>query len=45
MTFLWLIVWLLKDTPSVDFSGEWNNWAIALVVCAVIDLVGTRRIL
>lgn len=42
MTFIWLIVWLVKDTPSIDTSGDWNNWAIALVVCIAIDLLGGK---
>lgn len=37
MTFLWLIVWLIQDTPALH---QWNNWLIALIVCVVIDLVG-----
>ena len=40
MLVIWLIVWLVKDTPHVDFSGEWNNWAIALVICGALDLCG-----
>lgn len=43
MTFLWLIIWLINSTPSVDFHGSWNNWAIALVVCLAIDLLGVSR--
>lgn len=35
MTILWLIVWLVKDTPSLH---QWNNWLIALIICAVLDL-------
>lgn len=43
MTFLWLILWLLSDTPKIE---QWNNWAIALIVCVIIDFMGgseTRR--
>ena len=47
MTVLWLIVWLVSNTPQVQFKGEpiaeWNNWAIALAVCLVIDLIGAIR--
>ncbi len=39
MTFIWLIVWLLSSTPHVSFNS-WNSWAIALVVCAGLDLLG-----
>jgi hypothetical protein len=37
MTVLWLLVWLVKDTPPV---ADWNNWMVALVVCLAIDLLG-----
>ena len=40
MTVLWLIVWLLKDTPEVY---AWNSWLVALVVCVVVDVLGTRN--
>jgi hypothetical protein len=40
MTFLWLIVWLFSQTPSVEAFGSWNTWGIALGVCMFIDLVG-----
>lgn len=46
MLVLWLIVWLFKDTPVVSFEGgDLNNWAVALVVCALIDVFGTRNFL
>ncbi len=41
MTFLWLIVWLVAHTPTVQMFGTWNNWGIALAVCVVIDLTGS----
>lgn len=37
MTVLWLIVWLLNRTPQLY---AWNNWLIALVVCAALDFMG-----
>lgn len=40
MTFLWLLVWLLSSTPHL---GKWNNWEIALVVCAGIDILGVMK--
>ena len=40
MTVLWLIFWLLDGTPDVVFSGQWNNWAIALVICLALDIFG-----
>lgn len=39
MLFLWLCVWLLSGTPDVTFSGHWNNWAVALVICGVLTLL------
>lgn len=42
MTFIWLIVWLVSDTPELH---SWNNWAIALIVCLAIDLLGGSRAL
>ena len=35
MTVIWLIVWLLKDTPHIL---ENPAWITALLVCAFIDL-------
>lgn len=40
MLVLWLIVWLLSDTPVVR---TWNDWAIAGVVCLAIDMIGIFR--
>jgi hypothetical protein len=40
MTVIWLIVWLIKDTPDVVSWGPWNSWGIALFVCLAIDLLG-----
>ncbi len=37
MTFIWLVIWLFKDTPDVNM---WNNWAIALAICLALDLLG-----
>lgn len=37
MTFIWLLVWLLNYTPPVFM---WNNWAIGLAVCLIIDFTG-----
>lgn len=46
MLIIWLIVWLLNETPAVQFAGgDLNNWAIALIICVVVDLFGTRRAL
>lgn len=37
MTVIWLIVWLLYNTPALH---QWNNWLIALIVCVAIDILG-----
>lgn len=37
MTFFWLIAWLIYGTPDLY---QWNNWLVALIVCAVIDISG-----
>jgi hypothetical protein len=39
MLVLWLLVWLFNSTPDIYEDGEWNNWAVGLVVCGVIDLL------
>lgn len=45
MTIIWLIVWLVKDTPSVEFANfDLNNWAIALVICLALDIFGGSRL-
>lgn len=35
-TIIWLIVWLIYETPQLE---QWNNWLIALIVCVVIDVL------
>ena len=40
MLILWLIVWLICGAPAVE---AWNAWLVALVVCGVVDLFGTRH--
>lgn len=39
MTLLWLIVWLFNSEPAVWTMHGPGSWAIALFVCAFIDLV------
>lgn len=34
MTFFWLILWLVNRTPEVFM---WNNWAVGLGMCLLID--------
>jgi hypothetical protein len=40
MTVIWLLVWLVKDTPDVASWGPWNSWGVALFVCLAVDLIG-----
>jgi hypothetical protein len=39
MTVIWLIVWLVHHTPSLS-PWTWDNWEIALTVCASLDIAG-----
>lgn len=41
MTFIWLLVWLFHHTPSLHM---WNNWAVALVICLALDILGSNRV-
>ena len=40
MTVIWLIVWLVFQTPRVQMFDAWNDWGIALAVCLAIDFMG-----
>lgn len=40
MTFIWLIVWLIKGCPQVT---AWNAWLISLLVCAGLDIFAVKR--
>jgi hypothetical protein len=40
MTFLWLLAWLLSESPHVEILHSWNDWGIALAVCIAIDVLG-----
>lgn len=40
MTVIWLVVWLVQDTPDVASWGPWNSWGTALFVCLAVDFVG-----
>lgn len=42
MTVLWLIFWLANHTPQVYM---WNNWAIGLGVCLLINIGSAKKIL
>jgi hypothetical protein len=32
-----LIVWLVQGTPNLEWFGVWNDWAVALLGCAIFD--------
>lgn len=42
MTILWLLVWLINETPQVIFNPP-NNWLIGLGICLAIDLLRLDR--
>jgi hypothetical protein len=37
-SFIWLIVWLVRGTPNLEWFGSWNDWAVALLACVVFDV-------
>jgi hypothetical protein len=37
-TLIWLVVWLAKGTPNLEWFGSWNDWAVALLGCIVFDV-------
>lgn len=42
-SFVWLIVWLVQSTPNLEWFGSWNDWAVALLGCAIFDVCGGRE--
>jgi hypothetical protein len=42
-SLIWLIVWLVKGTPDLEWFGTWNDWAVALLACVVFDLFSGRE--
>jgi hypothetical protein len=36
MILIWLLVWVLDNTPAVIFSPAWNVWAVTLVISLVL---------
>jgi hypothetical protein len=42
-SFVWLIVWLVQGTPNLEWFGTWNDWAVALLGCAIFDVFGGRE--
>ena len=35
-SLVWLIVWLVQGTPDLEWFGSWNDWAVALLACALL---------
>jgi hypothetical protein len=42
-SLIWLIVWLVQGTPNLEWFGAWNDWAVALLACAVFDVFSGRE--
>lgn len=42
-SLVWLIVWLVEGTPDLEWFGLWNDWAVALLACAVFDVFSGRE--
>jgi hypothetical protein len=43
-SFVWLIVWLVQGTPNLEWFGSWNDWAVALLGCAIFDVFSGREV-
>jgi hypothetical protein len=43
-SLVWLIVWLVKGTPDLEWFGTWNDWAVALLACIVFDVFSGREV-
>jgi hypothetical protein len=42
-SLVWLIVWLVKGTPNLEWFGSWNDWAVALLGCIVFDVFSGQK--
>jgi hypothetical protein len=42
-SLIWLIVWLVHGTPNLEWFGSWNDWAVALLGCAIFDVFSGRE--
>jgi hypothetical protein len=42
-SLIWLIVWLVQGTPNLAWFGTWNDWAVALLGCAIFDVFSGRE--
>lgn len=38
MTILWLILWLLSDTPTLCVTPHLNGWTIFLIISLILDI-------
>jgi hypothetical protein len=43
-SLIWLIVWLVQGTPNLEWFGAWNDWAVALLACAVFACSAAERL-
>jgi hypothetical protein len=43
-SLVWLIVWLIQGTPDLTWFGTWNDWAVALLGCAIFDVFSGREV-
>lgn len=41
MVIICLVVWLLFDAPPIE---PWNDWSVALGVCALLDYTSARSL-
>lgn len=39
-SLVWLIVWLIKGMPNLEWFGTWNDWSVALLACVIFDVFG-----
>lgn len=37
-SLVWVIVWLAKGLPNLEWFGTWNDWAVALLCCIIFDV-------
>lgn len=42
-TVIWLIVWLIKGMPNLEWFGTWNDWSVALLACVIFDVFGSSH--
>jgi hypothetical protein len=42
-SLIWLIVWLVQGTATLEWFGSWNDWAVALLGCIIVDVFSGRE--